>query len=182
MSRRLPLSALLPLLKFLFVYYLACVLHVGVVYCGMLKFLARVNIWPFFRGMGDAIMMAFSTCSSSATLPVALHCAQENLGVSKNISNFMLPLGTTINMNGAALYQGMAALFIAQSYCLDLSLHAILTIVITATLSAVGAAGIPGTGVVSWSVICSDWLASLSAGLRRAVPCFMGNERSQHRW
>lgn len=149
-------SALLPLLKFLLVYYLACGVHVGLVFCGILKLLARVPIWPFFRGMGDAIMMAFSTCSSSATLPVALHCAQENLGVSKNISNFMLPLGTTINMNGAALYQGMAALFIAHSYGLELSLQAILTIVVTATLSAVGAAGIPGTGFIMLSVVLSS--------------------------
>ena len=149
-------SALLPLVKFLFVYYLACGVHVGLVFCGILKFLARLNIGPFFRGMGDAIMMAFSTCSSSATLPVALHCTQENLGVSKNISNFMLPLGSTINMNGAALYQGMSALFIAHSYGLDLSIQAILTIVITATLSAVGAAGIPGTGFIMLSVVLSS--------------------------
>lgn len=149
-------SALLPLLKFLFVYYLACIVHVGVVFCSMLKFIAKVGVLPFFKGMGDAIMMAFSTCSSSATLPVALHCAQENLGVSKNISNFMLPLGTTINMNGAALYQGMAALFIAQSYGVELSLQAVLTIVITATLAAVGAAGIPGTGFIMLSVVLSS--------------------------
>lgn len=149
-------SALLPLLKFLFVYYFACLVHAGLVFCGILKLLARVRVMPFFKGMGDAIMMAFSTCSSSATLPVALHCVQENLGVSKNISNFMLPLGTTINMNGAALYQGMAAIFIAQSYGLDLSLQAILTIVITATLSAVGAAGIPGTGFIMLSVVLSS--------------------------
>lgn len=150
------ISALLPLLKFLLVYYLGCAFHAGFVFCGMLKFLAKVRILPFFRGMGDAIMMAFSTCSSSATLPVALHCAQENLGVSKNISSFMLPLGTTINMNGAALYQGMSAIFIAQCYGLELSLFTILTIVFTATLSAIGAAGIPGTGFIMLSVVLSS--------------------------
>lgn len=150
------ISALLPLLKFLMVYYFACIVHVLIVYCGMLKFLARVSPWPFFRGMGDAIMMAFSTCSSSATLPVALHCAQENLGISKNISNFMLPLGSTINMNGAALYQGMSAIFIAQAYGLELSLHAVLTIVITATLSSIGAAGIPGSSLIMLTVVLSS--------------------------
>lgn len=144
---------LLPLLKFLILYYIACCLHVFVVFCGLLKFFAKLSPWPFFRGMGDAIMVAFSTCSSSATLPVTMHCAQENLGVSKNISSFVLPLGSTINMNGAALFQGMSAVFIAQSYNIDLGFHGLLTIVITATLSAIGAAGIPGTGFIMLTVV-----------------------------
>lgn len=147
------LNALLPLLKFLVVYYLACFFHLGVVFCGMLKGLMRLPVIPFFRGMGDAIMMAFTTCSSSATLPVSLHCAEENLGVSKNITSFTLPLGSTINMNGAALFQGMAAVFVAESFGIELSLSALLTIVVTATLSAVGAAGIPGTGFIMLSVV-----------------------------
>lgn len=148
-------TALFPLLKFLVLYYLACFLHIGVVFCGMLKGLARVSPLPFFRGMGDAIMMAFSTCSSSATLPVALHCAEENLGISRNITRFVLPLGSTINMNGAALFQGMSAIFIAQSYGIELGVQALLTIVITATLSAIGAAGIPGTGFIMLTVVFS---------------------------
>lgn len=147
---------LIPLLKFLVVYYLACAAHVILVFCGMLKFMARLSPWPFFKGMSDAIMVAFSTCSSSATLPVSMHCAQKNLGISKNIANFVLPLGSTVNMNGAAIFQAMSALFIAQAYQIDLSIQSILTIVITATLSAIGAAGVPGTGFIMLSVVVSS--------------------------
>ncbi len=147
------LSAFLPLMKFLLLYYFACFVHVFFVYCGILKFLARVKVLPFFRGMGDAMMMAFSTCSSSATLPVSLHCTTQNLGVSKNIASFMLPLGSTINMNGAALYQGMAAVFVAQTYGIDLSWTATIVLVATAVLSSIGAAGIPGTGFIMLTVV-----------------------------
>ena len=147
------LSAFMPLIKFLLLYYFACAVHVLFVYCGILKFLARVRVLPFFRGMGDAMMMAFSTCSSSATLPVSLHCTVQNLGVSKNIASFMLPLGSTINMNGAALYQGMAAVFVTQTYGIDLSWQATIILVATATLSSVGAAGIPGTGFIMLTVV-----------------------------
>jgi DAACS family dicarboxylate/amino acid:cation (Na+ or H+) symporter len=149
-------AVLIPLLKFLVAYYLACGIHMLVVYCGMLKFIAKLNPWPFFKGMGDAIMVAFSTCSSSATLPVSMHCAQKNLGISKNITSFVLPLGSTVNMNGAAIFQAMSALFIAQAYEINLSMQSILTIVVTATLSAIGAAGIPGTGFIMLSVVVSS--------------------------
>ena len=150
------LQVLIPLLKFLMVYYGACVVHVLVVFCGLLWFFARLQPWPFFRGMSDAIMVAFSTCSSTATLPVSMHCAQENLGVSKNISSFVLPLGSTVNMNGAAIYQGMAAVFIAQAYGIDLEWQNLITLVVTATLAAVGAAGIPGSGFIMLSVVFSS--------------------------
>lgn len=146
-------AILLPLLKFLSVYYLACAVHVILVFCGMLVFLARVSPWPFFRGMRDAILMAFSTASSSATLPVSMHCVEKNLGVSKNITNFMLPLGSTVNMNGAAIFQGMSALFVAHAYNIPLDWQSVITIVATATLSAIGAAGIPGTGFIMLSVV-----------------------------
>lgn len=147
------LSVLVPLIKFLATYYLACGIHVAFVFCGILWGLAKLNPWPFFKGMGDAIMVAFSTCSSSATLPVSMHCAQKNLGVSKNITSFVLPLGSTINMNGAAIFQGMSAVFIAQAYGIHLEWQALITIVVTAALSAIGAAGIPGTGFIMLSVV-----------------------------
>lgn len=147
------IAVLLPLLKFLGTYYLACGVHVVLVFCGILWGLAKLNPVPFFKGMGDAIMVAFSTCSSSATLPVSMHCTEKNLGVSKNITSFVLPLGSTINMNGAAIFQGMSAVFVAQAYGITLSLEALLTLVVTATLSAIGAAGIPGTGFIMLSVV-----------------------------
>lgn len=147
------LAVLLPLMKFLTVYYTACGVHVVAVFCGILWGLAKLNPIPFFKGMGDAIMVAFSTCSSSATLPVSMHCAQKNLGVSKNITSFVLPLGSTINMNGAAIFQGMSAVFVSQAYGIELGWQALLTIVVTATLSAIGAAGIPGTGFIMLTVV-----------------------------
>lgn len=150
------LKTILQLSKFLTTYYLACAIHIFVVFCGILRFLVKVSPWPFFRGMGDAIMMAFSTCSSSATLPVSMHCVQENLGVSKNIASFVLPLGSTVNMNGAALFQGMAVVFIANAYNIDLSFIQLITIIVTATLSAVGAAGIPGTGFIMLSAVLAS--------------------------
>lgn len=143
------------LLKFFLVYLLACFLHLFFVHMGILYFLAKLNPLPFFRGMSDALMLAFSTCSSSATLPVAMHCCQENLGVSKNIASFSLPLGTAFNMNGAAIFQGMAALFVAQAYGITLEWHQVLAIVVAAVMSAVGAAGIPGTGYLMLSVVLS---------------------------
>lgn len=149
------IAVLIPLIKFLAAYYLACLVHVLIVFCGLLK-IAKLSPWPFFRGMGDAIMIAFSTCSSSATLPVSLHCVQRNLGISRNIANFVLPLGSTVNMNGAAIFQAMSALFIAQAYEINLSMESLLSIILTATLSAIGAAGIPGTGFIMLSVVVAS--------------------------
>ena len=110
------ISILLPLAKFLTAYYVACLFHLIFVFGGILWLVAKLNPLPFFKGMGDAIMVAFSTSSSSATLPVSMHCAQKNLGVSKNMTCFILPLGSTINMNGAAIFQGMSAIFVSQAY------------------------------------------------------------------
>lgn len=145
-------AVLIPLMKFLMTYYVACGLHLVLVFCGIL-WLARLNPWHFFRGMSDAIMVAFSTCSSSATLPVSMHCTQKNLGVSKNLTSFVLPLGSTINMNGAAIFQGMSAIFVSQAYGIHLEWQALLTIIVTSILSAVGAAGIPGSGFIMLSVL-----------------------------
>ncbi len=152
----LGISVIGTLLKFFLVYLLAVFLQFTFVHMGILYFLARLNPIPFLKGMSDAIMVGFSTCSSSASLPVALHCCQENLGVSKNIASFALPLGTAFNMNGAAIFQGMAALFVAQAYGIELGWTQILTIVVAAVMSAVGAAGIPGTGYLMLSVVLAS--------------------------
>jgi dicarboxylate/amino acid:cation (Na+ or H+) symporter, DAACS family len=147
------LSLLFPLFKFLMIYYLASILHVIIVFCGLLKGIARLQPWPFFKGMGDAIMVAFSTGSSSATLPVSMHCAQENLGVSKNISSFVLPLGSTVNMNGTAMFQAMSAVFIARAYGIPLDFYSFFALILIATLSAIGTAGIPGSGFLMLSAV-----------------------------
>jgi DAACS family dicarboxylate/amino acid:cation (Na+ or H+) symporter len=144
---------LYPLLKLIFAHYLTCIFHLVVVFGGILMFMAKVKVMPFFKGMSDAITIAASTTSSSATLPASLHCVEENLGVSKNIASFVLPLGSTVNMNGTAIFQGIAAVFIAQAYGIELGWESLLLIVVTATLSAVGCAGIPGGGLVTLSIV-----------------------------
>ncbi len=147
------LAIFLPLVKFLLAYYTAALVHLVLIFVGMLYFMVRVNPIPFFKGMRDAIVMAFSTCSSSASLQISMHCVQENLGVSKNITRFVMPLGTTVNMNGAAIFQGMSAVFVAQAYGISLDNTQLLTIVITGTLAAIGAPGVPGAGIIMSSIV-----------------------------
>lgn len=149
-------AILLQLAKLLITVYLASIVHFIVVFGFILVFMARLNPLNFLRGMSDAMMFAFSTSSSSATLPVTLHCVQKNLGVSKHIAGFILPLGSTVNMNGTALFQGIAALFIAQVFGIDLGIQNIFIIVVTATISAIGTAGIPGGGFVIMSIVLAS--------------------------
>ncbi|MBS0623072.1 MAG: dicarboxylate/amino acid:cation symporter [Verrucomicrobia bacterium] len=150
------IGILYPLLKLLVAHYLACIIHSVLVFGGILMFMAKLRVMPFFKGMTDAITLAASTTSSAASLPATLHCVEENLGVSKSISSFVLPLGTTINMNGTAIFQGIAAVFIAQAYGIDLGLQGLLLIVVTATLAAVGCAGIPGGGLITLSIVLNS--------------------------
>jgi Na+/H+-dicarboxylate symporter len=105
------------------------------------------------RAIRQAQLIAFSTSSSSATLPVSLRCAQERLGISSPVASFVLPLGSTVNMDGTAMYQGVAAVFIAQVFQLDLSLQAQLSIVLTATMASIGAAGVPGAGMITLALV-----------------------------
>jgi Na+/H+-dicarboxylate symporter len=111
--------------------------------------LARRNPLAFFRGARPAQLIGFSTSSSNATLPVTLETAQERLGVPRSVASFVLPLGATMNMDGTALYQGVAAVFIAQVYGADLGAAELLTVVLTATLASIGAAGVPSAGIIT---------------------------------
>ncbi len=147
---------LLPLLKVVATVYIACILHSLVILGGGIAFVGRLNPLRFFKGFLDATLVAFSTSSSSAALPVSLRCTQENLGCSKSISSFVLPLGATINMNGTAIYQGVCAVFIAQAYGIDLSLTSYITIVMTSILAAIGTAGVPGAGLIMLSLVLSS--------------------------
>jgi len=144
----LGLDAVTALAKLVGMNYLGCLLIIGVMYVGILKFIARVSIIGFFRGMVDAIAVAYSTASSSATLPVTLRCTQRNLGVSKPTSSFVVSLGSTINMDGTAMYLGLVTLFAAQMFNVDLSVADYLIIALLATFGSIGAAGIPGAGLV----------------------------------
>ncbi|GAB6098574.1 dicarboxylate/amino acid:cation symporter [Halanaerocella petrolearia] len=142
------LSVLLPLIKVIIAVYLGCLVHWIITYGSLIKFLTDLDVMEFFKGITSAQLFAFSTCSSSGTLPVTTKCAKENLGVSNQISSFVLPLGATINMDGTALYQGVCALFVAQVYGIDLSFVQQLTIVLTATLASIGTAGVPSAGLI----------------------------------
>ncbi len=152
-------SVLVQLGKFLVAYYLACAFYFLTVFGGIIRLGCRMPFSKFISAMMDAISCAASTASSSATLPTTMRCVSKNIGVSSEISGFVLPLGATVNMNGTAIFQGMAAVFIAQVYNLPLSLNSILLIVVTATFSAVGSAGVPGGGMITLgSVLASAGL------------------------
>lgn len=119
-----------------------------IVYGGIVSIFGKIGIGKFFSGLKNAQAIAFSTSSSAATLPITFDCVENNLGVKKEISGFVLPLGATINMDGTALYQGVAAVFIAQVYGLDLNLTQQLTVVLTAVLASIGTAPVPGVGLI----------------------------------
>lgn len=119
----------------------------------LLRILARTPYQRFFKGIAPAQMMAFSTSSSAATLPVTMTCMEKNFGVSNETASFVLPLGATVNMDGTSLYQGVAAVFIAQAYGIELSFAQQAMIVLTATLSSIGAAAVPGAGIVTLIIV-----------------------------
>ncbi len=139
-------DVLLPLAGVIGVIYLASLAHVLLVYGGLLGGLARLNPLRFFQGIAPALAVAFSTSSSSGTLPVSIECARNNLGVSEGVAGFVLPVGATINMDGTAIYQGVLALFIAQAFGIELGAGQYAMIILTATLASIGTAGIPGAG------------------------------------
>ncbi len=130
-------------------------IHATLVYGGIVRFLAKIPMLRFLRAIRPAQLIAFSTSSSSATLPVSLECAEQNLGVSGSVASFVLPLGSTVNMDGTALYQGVAAIFIAQVFQVHLTLGDQIGIVATATMASVGAAGVPGAGIVTLAMVLS---------------------------
>ena len=149
----LGLDALVSLAKLVGLNYLGCLLIIVLIYGSMIKFLARLPVRDFFRGIVDAMAVSYSTASSNATLPVTLRCAERNLGVSNSVASFVIALGATINMNGTAMYLGLATLFGAQIFGVDLSMGDYFLISILATLGAVGAAGIPGAGLIMMALV-----------------------------
>lgn len=151
------LASVLQLLRALGFYVLVVLvgllLHVFIVYGGMIRFLTSMKLRDFFRGISPAQLLAFSTSSSAAALPVTMECAEENLGIKKEVASFVLPLGATINLDGTAMYQSIAAVFIAQALGMELDFVAQLTIVLTALLASIGAAPVPGAGVIMLVII-----------------------------
>ena len=131
-------------------------LMIMVVYPLILKSFTKLKYFDFFKGIAPAQMLAFSTSSSAATLPVTMERCEDHLGVSEEVSSFVLPLGATINMDGTSLYQAVAAVFIAQAFGYNLDLSQQLTIVLTSTLASIGAAAVPGAGMVMLVIVLSS--------------------------
>jgi Na+/H+-dicarboxylate symporter len=127
-----------------------------VVYSIIVKIFTGRSPSLFFKGIAPAQLLAFSTSSSAATLPVTMECVEENLGVDKEVTSFVLPIGATINMDGTSVYQGVAAVFIAQAFGLDLSLSAQLGIIFTATLASIGTAAVPSAGIVMLVIVLAQ--------------------------
>lgn len=141
------------MLSYMLVVLGALLIHAIITYGGSVFFLAKKNPLWFFKGFAPAMGVAFSTSSSNATLPVSMETAQENLKVSKSVSSFVQPLGATINMDGTAIMQGAATVFIAQVYDVDLTIGALVTVVLTAVLASIGTAGVPGVGLIMLAMV-----------------------------
>lgn len=145
------------ILQTLLLYSLTVILGLAILtlveYPLLLKAFTKMNVYKFFKTQRKVIAVAFSTSSSAATLPVTMDVCEKNLGVPNRIASFVLPLGTTINMDGTALYQAVAAIFIAQVYGFDLNLTQQLTIVLTASLAAIGTAPVPGVGLIMLIIV-----------------------------
>lgn len=140
---------------FVLIVWIGCMIQFFIILPSIVRFIGKENPWKHMKKMSTAILTAFSTCSSGAALPISMKDSQEKCGISNKIASFTLPLGATINMNGTALYECVAVIFIAQVYGVDLSIMEQLIIVATVLFSAIGAASIPMAGLVMLSVALS---------------------------
>lgn len=166
------LEILAPLAQLILTLYAACIAHIGIIIAIFLVGIMRLNPFRFLKGIRDAQLVAFSTATSSGTLPVSMSCIENNLGVSRPVSSFVLPLGATMNMDGTAIYMGIAAIFVAQAFGVDLTFVDYTTIVLTGTLASIGAAGVPSAGLILIPMVLS------SVGLPiEAVALFAGVDR-----
>ncbi len=169
----------LDLLRSLLVYSVVVVagllLHALVTYGLILRFLARLNPGAFFKRIREVPLIAFSTSSSNATLPLTMETAEEEVGVPKEVSSFVLPLGATINMDGTALYQAVAVMFIAQIYGFDMGVGEQLTVVLTATLASVGAAGVPSAGIITLIIVLQS--VGLGDQVQAGIALILGVDR-----
>ena len=149
------IDVLRPLLWLIVVAYIAMACQIAFVYSGIIKLFARMNPLKFLKGEMPVMGFAFASASSMGTLPINMECT-EKLGVSKEVTSFVLPLGATINMDGTAIYQGVCAIFIAQVFGIDLSLGQQLTIVMTSVLASIGTAGVPGSGMIMLAMVLTS--------------------------
>ncbi|GHE78579.1 dicarboxylate/amino acid:cation symporter [Thalassotalea profundi] len=149
----LSLSAFGNLISYFFVVFFALIIHGTVTYSVILKLLSGLNPLIFLKKMRDAILFGFSTSSSNATIPVTMETVTKKMGVKNSIASFTVPLGATINMDGTAIMQGVATVFIAQVFNVDLSLSDMLMVILTATLASIGTAGVPGVGLIMLAMV-----------------------------
>ena len=138
---------------YMFAVVVGLIAHAAITYTGIMRLMTKMPLETFYKGIAPAQLLAFSTSSSGATLPVTMERCEEELGVSEEVSSFVLPLGATINMDGTALYQAVAAVFIAQTLNMSLDISAQLTIVLTTVLASIGTAAVPGAGIVMLVII-----------------------------
>ena len=170
-------AVLLPLLSVIACVAVGCVIHAVLVYSTLARLWGGHTPLEFFRGMSEAMLIAFTTCSSAAALPINMKNCQEKLGVRRDVSSFVLPLGATINMDGTALYMGVCSLFIANVFGVDLTLGQMAIIVLTGTLASIGTAGVPGAGIIMLAMVLQsvglpmEGLA-LVAGIDRILDMF----------
>lgn len=150
------LEVLLPLGKVIIGVYAGCLLHALVTFGGGIALLTKLNPLRFFKGIFEAQLVAFSTTTAAGTLPVTMKCAVNKLGISKDTASFVLPVGTTINLDGTALYQALTAVFIAQAYGIDLGMSEYGMILLTAILASIGTASVPGGGLIVLSLVLTS--------------------------
>ncbi|MHA4043638.1 dicarboxylate/amino acid:cation symporter [Bacillus cereus] len=153
---KMGLAGVAAMFKYMIVVMLVLIIHGVFVYGGLLKILAKESIVRFFKHFGPVMAIGFSTSSSNASLPFAMKTAQDKLGVPKAISSFVQPLGATINMDGTAIMQGVATVFIAQVYGVELTLPQLAMVVLTAVLASIGTAGVPGVGLVMLTMVLNQ--------------------------
>lgn len=170
-------KVLLPLLSVIMAMAVGSIIHAVIVYSGIAAAVGHMSPVKFFRGMAEAMVIAFTTCSSAGTLPVNMKNIQEKLGVKRDIASFILPLGATINMDGTALYMGVCSLFIANVYNIPLTVDQMMLIILTGTLASIGTAGVPGAGLIMLAMVLQsvglpmEGLA-LVAGIDRVLDMF----------
>jgi Na+/H+-dicarboxylate symporter len=174
---RFGLDVLKSLLVYVVTVLAGLILHVALTYTAALRFLARRGLAAFFRTIRGVQLIAFSTSSSNATLPLTMETAEEELGIEKEVSSFVLPLGATINMDGTALYQAVATMFIAQVLVGDISLTVQFGIVLTATLASIGAAGVPSAGIIILVVVLEGVLAGTGIEPAAGIALILGVDR-----
>ena len=141
------------LAKYFFNVVLVLVLHFALTYFLLLRFLAGLNPLRFYKDFYPVMVYAFSTSSSSATLPITLETLEKKMGVRKEVASFTAPLGATINMDGTAIMQGVATVFIAQAYSVEIGLAGYMTVILTATMASIGTAGVPGVGLITLALV-----------------------------